>query len=102
MTAYGMRISDGSSNVCSSDLYYKLVGVFDKRFPEGAPSLAKASSLRIEGDWTFGHGVQLVGDVKLGTAGAARIAAGGVIGSEERRCRNTSVSRFMSRWAPHH
>ncbi len=42
--------------------YYKLVGEFDKRFPEGAPSLKKASSLRIDGDFTFGHGVQVVGD----------------------------------------
>lgn len=61
------------------DDYYKLVGEFDKRFPEGAPSLAKASSLTIEGDWTFGHGVQFVGDVKLDSTAAERVPAGEVI-----------------------
>lgn len=59
--------------------HYKLVGEFDKRFPEGAPSLQKADSLRIEGDWTFGHGVQVVGDVALVGKGAQRVAAGEVL-----------------------
>ena len=53
--------------------YYKLVGEFDKRFPDGAPSMKKASSLRVEGDWTFGHGVQVVGDVALSATSAQRI-----------------------------
>lgn len=61
------------------DDFYKLVGEFDKRFPEGAPSLAKASSLTIDGDWTFGHGVQFVGDVKLDSTAAERVPAGEVI-----------------------
>jgi len=55
------------------DDYYKLVGEFDKRFPDGAPSMKKASSLRVEGDWTFGHGVQVVGDVALSATSAQRI-----------------------------
>jgi UTP--glucose-1-phosphate uridylyltransferase len=55
--------------------YYKYVAEFDQRFPEGAPSLKKASSLRVEGDWTFGHGVQVVGDVRLEANGAERVAA---------------------------
>ena len=60
--------------------HYKLVGDFDKRFPEGAPSLVKASSLRIEGDWTFGSGVSVVGEVSLDRARSAqRIAAGTVL-----------------------
>jgi UTP--glucose-1-phosphate uridylyltransferase len=53
--------------------YYKYVGEFEKRFPEGAPSLKKASSLRVEGDWTFGKGVQVVGDVRLEAKGAERL-----------------------------
>ena len=56
------------------DDYYKVVAEFDKRFPEGAPSLKKASSLRIEGDWTFGSGVQVVGDVELEASAAQRVA----------------------------
>ena len=45
--------------------YYKLVGDFDKRFPQGAPSLRKATSLKVDGDWTFGPGVRVVGEVEL-------------------------------------
>ncbi|GAB3254734.1 UTP--glucose-1-phosphate uridylyltransferase [Alteromonas gracilis] len=45
------------------DEVYKLVGDFDKRFPSGAPSLREASSLRVEGDWTFGEKVTVRGDV---------------------------------------
>jgi UTP--glucose-1-phosphate uridylyltransferase len=58
---------------------YKLVGEFDKRFPEGAPSLAKASSLRIDGDVTFGRGVQVIGDVTIDAAGADRVPGGTVL-----------------------
>ncbi|WP_323791030.1 UTP--glucose-1-phosphate uridylyltransferase [Nocardioides sp.] len=59
--------------------YYKLVGEFDKRFPEGAPSLANATSLRIEGDFTFGRDVQVRGDVALDSASAARVDPGAVL-----------------------
>ena len=62
--------------------YYKLVADFDKRFPEGAPSLSLASSLRVEGDWTFGHGVQVVGDVELDSKKAERVAANATLSSE--------------------
>jgi UTP--glucose-1-phosphate uridylyltransferase len=59
--------------------HYQLVGDFDKRFPEGAPSMKKAQSLRVNGDWTFGHGVQVVGDVTLEAASAQRIPADTVL-----------------------
>ena len=62
--------------------FYKLVGEFDKRFPEGAPSLRKASSLRIDGDFTFGRGVQVVGDVALEAASAQRVAAETVLSTD--------------------
>lgn len=62
--------------------HYKVVGEFDKRFPEGAPSLAKATSLKVEGDWTFGHGVQVVGDVELDGKGAQRVPAGEVLSGD--------------------
>src|SRR5690606_1614469 len=35
--------------------HYKLVGEFDKRFPEGAPSMRETTSLKVTGDWTFGR-----------------------------------------------
>jgi UTP--glucose-1-phosphate uridylyltransferase len=59
--------------------FYKLVGDFDQRFPEGAPSLRKATSLKVEGDVTFGRGVEVIGDVELDVDSAKRIAAGTVL-----------------------
>lgn len=44
---------------------YKQVAEFDKRFPAGVPSMREAGSLVVEGDWTFGAGVRVVGDVRL-------------------------------------
>lgn len=41
--------------------YYKLVGRFDERFPAGVPSLRRAEELVVEGDWTFGKDVTVVG-----------------------------------------
>jgi UTP--glucose-1-phosphate uridylyltransferase len=64
------------------DDYYKLVGEFDKRFPEGAPSMQKATSLKIEGDWTFGPGVEIVGDVELDGSAAERVPANAVLTSD--------------------
>ena len=59
--------------------FYRLVSDFDQRFPEGAPSLRKASSLKVEGDFTFGHGVQVIGDVELDSRSAKRIPADTVL-----------------------
>ncbi len=59
--------------------FYKLVGDFDKRFPEGAPSLREATSLVIDGDVTFGHGVKVVGDVKIKAPSAERVEASAVL-----------------------
>jgi UTP--glucose-1-phosphate uridylyltransferase len=60
--------------------FYKHVGDFDQRFPEGAPSLREARSLRVEGDWSFGAGVTVEGDVALERPRSAeRVEAGSVI-----------------------
>ncbi|SFC31878.1 UTP--glucose-1-phosphate uridylyltransferase [Nocardioides terrae] len=63
------------------DQYYKVVADFDRRFPEGIPSLRKASSLTVAGDWTFGKGVQVIGKVELQAAGAQRVAPDSVLSS---------------------
>jgi UTP--glucose-1-phosphate uridylyltransferase len=52
------------------DKPYKLVGPFDARFPHGAPSLARCDSLRVRGEWTFGKGVEVVGDAVVGPDGS--------------------------------
>ena len=59
--------------------YYKYVASFDERFPEGAPSLRKASSLTVNGDWTFGKGVQVIGAVSLDGATGERVAPATVL-----------------------
>ena len=64
------------------DKPYVLVGEFDKRFPSGAPSLKEAQSLVVHGDWTFGEGVKVVGEVTLDAPdGHGRIASGTVLQS---------------------
>lgn len=63
--------------------FYRLVGDFDKRFPEGAPSLREADSLKVAGDFTFGHGVRVVGDVELESRSAQRVAPGTVLTGDE-------------------
>jgi UTP--glucose-1-phosphate uridylyltransferase len=59
--------------------YYKLVPEFERRFPDGAPSLRRATSLKVSGDWTFGAKVTVVGDVSLETHAAERVPAGSVL-----------------------
>ena len=59
--------------------YYKLVPDFERRFPDGAPSLREATSLTVNGDWTFGAKVKVVGDVSLKTGAAERVAPGSVL-----------------------
>jgi len=59
--------------------YYKLVPEFERRFPDGAPSLRAARSLTVSGDWTFGARVKVVGDVTLETGAAERVETGSVL-----------------------
>ncbi|MFS0702097.1 UTP--glucose-1-phosphate uridylyltransferase [Cellulomonas sp. 179-A 4D5 NHS] len=64
--------------------HYKTIGTFDERIPV-APSLAGASALRVQGDWTFGRDVVVTGDARLSDPGepstvpdGARIGAEGI------------------------
>jgi UTP--glucose-1-phosphate uridylyltransferase len=50
--------------VTLSKEFYKLLDDFDARFP-AAPSLRRCTSLRVEGDVTFGRDVVVEGDVKV-------------------------------------
>jgi len=62
--------------------HYKLVSDFDERFPEGIPSMRRATSLVVHGDWTFEKDVAVVGDVELDAPsdGAGRVEAGTTLG----------------------
>lgn len=66
-------IPDEAPYVALGDAY-KSVDAFDKRFPKGVPSLQGATSFVVDGDWTFGEGVRIVGDVHVpATDGPGRI-----------------------------
>ncbi|MGH3371382.1 MAG: UTP--glucose-1-phosphate uridylyltransferase, partial [Nocardioidaceae bacterium] len=62
--------------------HYKLVGGFDRRFPEGVPSLRRATSFTVRGDWTFGGEVSVVGNVSLDPppGGSGRVEPGTALG----------------------
>ena len=77
--------SDGTLHVTSPTTplvhldpkHYRTIADFDARFPLGPPSLRQATSLTVRGDWTFGAGVVVVGDVELGdTGGSEQVPAG--------------------------
>ena len=64
--------------------HFKTIGAFDDRLPV-TPSLVGATSLRVQGDWTFGRDVAVVGDAVLtdpGTPSAvpdgARVGPAGI------------------------
>ena len=57
--------------------YYKLMGDFEPRFPEGPPSLVECERLRVSGDVTFGANVVVRGAVKV--EGPTRVADGEVL-----------------------
>ena len=62
--------------------HYKKIDEFDKRFPGGVPSLREARSLTVDGDYSFGEKVRVLGDVDLDEP-HGRIPAGTVLGTDE-------------------
>lgn len=82
LTAEGKLIAktDHTPEISLDSSYYKLVDEFNRRIPS-APSLRKARSLKVKGDWTFEPGVVVVGDAELvDEGGAATIPAGTRLG----------------------
>ncbi|HEX6246911.1 MAG TPA: UTP--glucose-1-phosphate uridylyltransferase [Nocardioidaceae bacterium] len=62
--------------------HYKVVADFDRRFPDGVPSMRRATSLVVHGDWTFGKDVTVVGEVELDAPaeGSGQVEAGTTLG----------------------
>src|SRR3546814_9239583 len=77
-TAYEVRISDWSSDVCSSDLRH--IGNSSRRHPGGDHLLIGISFRLLD----------------------ARIPGGHEVRSEERRVGKECVSTCRSRWSPYH
>src|SRR3546814_5135213 len=84
-TAYEMRISDWSSDVCSSDLGLSLVTVL--------AAAAPATMVRVTGTARDGR-LDLRPTILAAVALLAR--------SEERRVGKECVSTCKSRWSPYH
>src|SRR3546814_5089062 len=101
-TAYEMRISDWSSDVCSSDLDYYCQSrrgnrLFDLGLGDIALAFTAASSktdqIRID-ELVKAHGQNQFA--------AAWLRHRGLIRSEERRVGKECVSTCRSRWSPYH
>jgi UTP--glucose-1-phosphate uridylyltransferase len=54
--------------------YFKLLDEFERRLPEGPPSLREAERLVVHGDVTFGRGVVVQGSVELNAEQPERLA----------------------------
>src|SRR3546814_2370233 len=96
-TAYEMRISDWSSDVCSSDL---------QRRPFGEPVAALEDQ---PGGAVAGEDLALLGgeqprqhDAAAGREVAPQVAGHAAERSEERRVGKECVSTCRSRWSPYH
>jgi UTP--glucose-1-phosphate uridylyltransferase len=59
--------------------FYKLLDDFERRFPEGPPSLREAERLIVHGDVTFGRGVRVRGAVELEAPEPIGIDAGATL-----------------------
>lgn len=76
------KVVDPAPVVSLDKGYYGLIGDLDQRFPEGTPSLRRARRFTVEGDWTFGADVTVVGDVHLADEGGPRtVDDGATLGS---------------------
>nr|WP_220489075.1 UTP--glucose-1-phosphate uridylyltransferase [Tessaracoccus sp. MC1679] len=71
LTDEGRLVATTSSSpeISLDSRFYKKVDKFLARIPV-APSLRQATSLKVDGDWTFGAGVTVVGDAELGDEGS--------------------------------
>src|SRR3546814_12431446 len=92
MTAYEMRISDWSSDVCSSDLCWASLGArrLDQvLLPQSLTSLILAVDNDAEGE-------------RAAARATLRYARPGLERSEERRVGKECVSTCRARWTPYH
>src|SRR3546814_15722236 len=93
-TAYEMRISDWSSDVCSSDLWPG---------GQGGGRGAQKHGGRESGAADRWHGCLLpVGRWPRPRTGAASASLWAIVRSEERRVGKACVSTCRSRWSPYH
>src|SRR3546814_18804604 len=92
-TAYEMRISDWSSDVCSSDLYIAVNKLMPQLSDEDFEKDEKARSVTFT-ETGANHMEELLR--------AAGLIEEGGLRSEERRVGKECVSTCRSRWSPYH
>lgn len=73
------RVVEEAPLVDLDSRFYKTIGAFDRRFPDGAPSLKEANGLTVTGDWTFPADVRVIGTVTLDDPGEPRTIAPGTV-----------------------
>src|SRR3546814_3816013 len=101
-TAYEMRISDWSSDVCSSDL---LSNTLLESLASGLAAVCfdcDTGPREVVRDGVDGVLVRPNGDVYFGEKGMRKTAEGLRERSEERRVGKECVSTCRSRWSPNH
>src|SRR3546814_3659807 len=91
-TAYEMRISDWSSDVCSSDLYQGILGV----------SYDVTDELKAYLDYRYFATEDLKGTTPAGADVDVENESHTGMRSEERRVGKECVSTCRSRWSPYH
>ena len=72
-----VQAEEGDLPLVTLDDAYTLVDDFEARFPAGAPSLRRCTSLTVQGDVTFGADVVVEGDVTV--SGRERVDDGEVL-----------------------
>src|SRR3546814_17588304 len=94
-----MRISDWSSDVCSSDLI-----LYPSRLREGGSMRARRIGLAVIVALLLVLGMQHAPDIRLSTSvpsGHDAVQVQAVVRSEERRVGKECVSTWRSRWSPY-
>jgi UTP--glucose-1-phosphate uridylyltransferase len=74
-------LADGLPFVELDKRFYRLIDEFERRFPDGPPSLREAQRFVVHGDVTFGANVVVRGSVELNEADPVRIEPGAVLES---------------------
>src|SRR3546814_5760218 len=102
-TAYEMRISDWSSDVCSSDLIAALDAVAGRPVEGAEADLLGTRGHRHHRDRT-GHEreLQVALPERAGRHGRLHVVHKAQRRSEERRVGKECVSQSRSRWSPYH
>ena len=72
-------VADSAPLVDLDSRFYKKISAFEERFGAGVPSLREARSLKVQGDWSFGAGVRVVGAVELADEVSAQTVADNTI-----------------------